>query len=76
MTREAIIERTIKTMNRLPDEKMMEISDFADFIIKRYEDILLTDEIQKLATNSQSFDFLNDEEEIYSMEDLKEKFNA
>lgn len=76
MTREAIIERTIITMNRLPDEKMLEISDFADFIIKRYEDILLTDEIQKLATNSQSFDFLNDEEEIYSMEDLKEKFNA
>lgn len=76
MTREAIIERTIITMNRLPDEKMLEISDFADFIIKRYKEILLTDEIQKLATYSKSFDFLNDEEEIYSVEDLKEKFNV
>lgn len=76
MTRQAIIERTIKTINQLPDEKVQEISDFADFIVKRYEEFLLTKGIQKLAEQSQSFDFLNKEEDLYSESDLKEVYNG
>ena len=34
MTRRAIIERTIQVINQLPQDKVSEISDFADFIIK------------------------------------------
>lgn len=35
MTRQAIIERTIKAINQLPEDKEEEISDFADFVIKK-----------------------------------------
>lgn len=38
MTRQIIIERTLKAINQLPEEKAKEISDFADFMIKKYED--------------------------------------
>ncbi|MGC4129321.1 MAG: hypothetical protein QM564_07115 [Bergeyella sp.] len=75
MTREAIIERTIKIINKLPDEKVQEISDFAAFIIKRYEEFLLTKGIQNLAEQGKSFNFLNEEEDIYSESDLKELYN-
>ncbi len=77
MTRQLIIERTVKAINQLPQDKAEEISDFADFVIKRYEEQKLTDDIQQLTSNSQAFAFLNNEEEdIYSVADLKEVYNG
>ena len=76
MTRQIIIERTLKVINQLPEDKAIEISDFADFIFKRYEEHRLTKGIQKLVSESQTFDFLNNEEDIYSLADLKEVYNG
>lgn len=76
MTREIIIERTLKAINQLPEDKAAEISDFADFIFKRYEDQELTKSIQKITSESQAFEFLQNEEELYSIADLKEIYNA
>ncbi len=75
MTRQTIIERTVKAINLLPTEKATEISDFADFIAQRYEDQLLTKATQKLADTGQTFDFLKKEEDIYSLSDLKEVYH-
>jgi len=74
MIREAIIERTIQIINQLPEDKVLEIADFADFIIKKYEEQLLTDNIQKVVVESEAFNFLNEEDSIYSVSDLKERF--
>ena len=76
MTRQLIIERTLKVINQLPEDKAEEISDFADFVFKRYEENELTNGIKKMASESQAFDFLNSEEEIYSVGDLKEVYNG
>jgi len=76
MKRQIIIERTLNAMNQLPEDKAMEISDFADFVFKRYEEQELTKGIQKMISESQAFDFLNNEEEIYSLADLKEVYNG
>jgi hypothetical protein len=38
MSRQEIIERTISIISQIPDDKAEEISDFADFILKRYEE--------------------------------------
>jgi hypothetical protein len=74
MTREAIIERTIQIINQLPEDKAIAISDFADFIIKRYEEQLLSENIQKITSESETFHFLNEEEIIYTLTDLKERY--
>ena len=76
MTRQAIIERTLKAINQLPEEKAAEISDFAEFMMKQYEEQQLTTALQRLTTNSQTFDFLNNEEDLYTENDLKEKYNG
>jgi len=76
MTRQAIIERTIKVINQLPEDKAEEISDFADFVIKKFEDGRITESIQQLASKSQAFEFLNDDEDLYSSDDLREKYNG
>ena len=74
MIREAIIERTIQIINQLPEDKALEIADFADLIIKKYEEQLLTANIQKVIIDSETFNFLNEEESIYSISDLKERY--
>jgi hypothetical protein len=76
MTKQIIIERTLKAINQLPEDKAEEISDFADFVFKRYEEHELTNVIQKLTSESQTFDFLNNEDDIYSIADLKEVYNG
>ena len=76
MTRQAIIEKTVKAINQLPADKAQEISDFAEFVIKRYEEYLLNRGVQQLKSQSQAFDFLDEDEELYSRADLKEVYNG
>jgi hypothetical protein len=75
MTKQLIIERTIKIINQLPDSKAEEISDFVDFVIKRYEEQILNDDISQALSESKAFDFLRYENDLYSVEDLKTTFN-
>jgi hypothetical protein len=76
MTRQLIIEKTIKAINQLPEDKAEEISDFADFVTKRYEENRLTDGIQTMVSESEAFQFLLEEEELYTLADLKKVYNA
>jgi len=76
MTRQAIIERTLKAISQLPEDKAEEISDFADFVTKRFEDHKLSEAIQHFTSNSQAFQFLENEEDLYTLSDLKEVYNG
>ncbi len=76
MTRQAIIEHTLYAINQLPEDKAKEISDFADMIIKRHEEHRLIEGLQQLSSHSQTFDFLNNEEDLYSQADIKEAYNG
>lgn len=72
MTREKLIEKTLDRISKLPDQKLKEVSDFAEFLLNKMEDRDLVEGIQKLAVESKSFEFLEDEEDLYSTTDLKE----
>ena len=74
MTREAIIQKAIKTISKLPTEKAEEVADFADNVLKNYEEQMLQKGIEKLVMQSHAFQFLNDEEDLYSVDDIKEKY--
>jgi hypothetical protein len=76
MTKQIIIERTLKALNQLPTNKAEEISDFADFVFKRYEEHQLTFGIQNLVAESQSFEYLKNETDDYTLADLKEVYNG
>lgn len=75
MTKQIMIEQTLKIFDQLPDEKVEEISNFADFILKKYEDSLLLKNIQNIASDSEAFKFLNEEEDIYTLADVKKLYN-
>ncbi len=75
MTKQIMIEQTLKVFNQLPEEKVEEISNFADFILKRYEESELLRGIQKISSDSKTFTFLNEEADLYTMADLKKVYN-
>lgn len=74
MTRQELIHHVINKINQLPDEKIVEISDFAEFLLSKIEDNIISHGITLINTESKSFDFLKDEEDLYSVNDLKERY--
>jgi hypothetical protein len=74
MERKLLIDNVISKILLLPDTKIKEVSDFAEFLLNRIDDKITLEGIQKIASDSKVFDFLKDEENLYSVNDLKEKY--
>ncbi len=74
MKRKVLIEETIEKIQQLPDVKIQEINDFADFLLSKIDDKILLEGIQKITSDSKTFEYLKDEEDLYSVNDLKEKY--
>ena len=74
MERKELINKIISKVNYLPDEKIREVNDFTEFLLSKIDDKLISKGIKKLASESKSFDILKDEENLYSVKDLKEKY--
>ena len=74
MTKELLIQKTIATLSKLPQDKATEVADFADFILNKYNEVLLQKGIEKLVSDSKTFDYLKTEEELYTVSDLKERY--
>lgn len=73
MKREALINRIVKTLSKLPNEKVKEVSDFTEYIFKKYDEEIMQKGIEKLVSNSNTFQFLKDEEDLYSVKDIVSK---
>ncbi len=74
MTREILINQTVETLSKLPHEKIVAVSDFANYISQKYEEEILQRGIEKLMDESEAFAFLKDEEDLYTLDDLEEVF--
>ncbi|NDC32012.1 MAG: hypothetical protein EBZ58_14010 [Bacteroidetes bacterium] len=74
MTKETLIRDTINSMNKLPLEKVKEINDFAEFLLAKIDENLLTEGIHHLVSNSGSFNFLQEEPDLYTDLDLIENY--
>ena len=64
----------MEKIHQLPDVKIQEINDFAEFLLSKIDDQILLEGIQKLTSDSKSFEYLKNEEGLYSVNDLKEKY--
>jgi hypothetical protein len=73
VTKKAIIQKTVEVLNMLPANKAQEVSDFADFVLKKYENLSLQRGIEMLQSQSEAFSFLNDDEDLYSPADIKKE---
>lgn len=69
-----MLDSTIKKMKQLPEDKIREVNDFVEFLLQKREEHVLTEGIRQLSSKSKSFGFLKEEEEIYTVNDLKQKY--
>ena len=74
MNRITLINNTINKISLLPNGRLKEVSDYIDFLLKLNDDKEITNDIMEITSNSESFDFLNNEEDIYDESDLIERF--
>lgn len=74
MTRQALIQQTVENLSKLPDHKLKEVADFAELLLSKIDDTIIAKGVQGLNSNSRSFQFLEHEEDLYTEEDLKEKY--
>jgi len=58
----------------LPPNLIKEVNDFADFLLSKIEDKITVEGTHKIVPDFKSFDFLKDEEDLYSVNDLKERY--
>lgn len=74
MNKESFIQRTLLALSKLPEDKAHEVANFADYILKQYDEEIMQKGIEKIVSQSKSYDFLKDEEDLYRVEDLKERY--
>lgn len=71
-----MLENTIAKLHQLDKNKLKEANDFVDFLLTKVSNRELTKGIQKQAEEGKVFEFLHDEEELYTIQDLKEINNT
>jgi len=74
MEKANLIQDTIDILDKMSDEKILEVKDYASYILKKYEEDMLQNGLMQLANQSQSYQFLEEEEDLYKVEDLKIKY--
>ncbi|MCX6236982.1 MAG: hypothetical protein NTY07_05375 [Bacteroidia bacterium] len=76
MNRDSLVDNTIDIIKQLPDAKIREVNDFAGFLLSRTGDKIIREGAQELTSQSKAFDFLNDEDDLYTVNDVEERYNA
>ena len=76
MSKQELIEKTINALQKLPADKVAEVSEFADLMLQRNQDKEITSAIVQLSSKTKSYQFLEDEEDLYTLNDVKAPYNG
>jgi hypothetical protein len=74
MNMQILIKKTLKNISLLPDWRLKEVSDYVDFLSKISDDKKLVEGIRNIVSQTKSFHFLEEEEELYNDSDLIQKY--
>ena len=73
--RDVLMKNMVRNMEQLPTTYIQQVNDFAELILQKADDMLITEGLQRLSSSSHTFDFLSNEPELYSVTDLKVKYS-
>ncbi len=74
MSREELINDTVEKLRQLSDSRIQEVSDYVSFLASKIDDKIILEGIKTLASSSKSYDFLRNEDDLYQLSDVKEKY--
>lgn len=76
MDKQIAIQKAAIFIKKLPDNNVEELLDFAAFLLSKNEDKLIQKEIYNHVENSKSFEWLKEEEDLYTPADYKVNYHA
>lgn len=68
MSRQELIESTLNKIKQLPDYKIKQVEDFTGYLLSRIDDDVIGKAAQKLSSDSKAFEFLKDDEDLFSLD--------
>ena len=74
MKREDLIQKTLSSLDKLSDEQVKEIADYAEFLLSKIDNAVIIKGIYQVASDSKAFQFLEEDKVQYSKSDLKEAY--
>jgi hypothetical protein len=74
MLRQELIQETVNYLEALPDDKIVEIKELVESLYHKYEENILREGVMQLNSQSKSFKFLENEENLYTLDDIKETY--
>ncbi len=74
MERNILIEKAVENIAKLSDQQVQEVTDFAEFLLSKAQDQALVEDIQRITVETNTFNFLKEEPELYSINDLKKVY--
>ncbi|MBU2444631.1 MAG: DUF2281 domain-containing protein [Bacteroidetes bacterium] len=72
--KETLINKTVSFLEKMSEDRIVEVLHFAEFLQSKYEEEILQKGIEELSSKSSSFKYLEKEKDIYTVSDLKEKY--
>ena len=76
MSKDEIINETLEILHKLPEQKANEVRLILTKYYEKMDEDIFERGFEKLVNESESYDFLNEEEEVYTVNDVIEKYNA
>ncbi len=74
MSRQELIEKALKGMETLSNEELNEMNNFLEFILSKHEKKALSRDVSGINTSSKSYKFLEEDSDLYTVNDLKVKY--
>ena len=76
MSKQELIEKTLAALQKLPADKVAEVFGYTDRILQKNDEKQITEGIGKLSVQSKSYKFLDEEEDLYTLHDVKAPYNG
>jgi hypothetical protein len=73
MTKKNLLKQVNQKLEQLTSDKIIEVMDFAEFLLTKTETSLHNDALLKMAASSKSFSFVNEDKVEYSLADIRAK---
>jgi len=71
MTKKTLLKQAGDKLEKLPPDKIIEVMDFAEFLIAKTEAGLQNETLLKIAATSNAFAFVNEDKVEYTLADIK-----
>ena len=73
MSKDFLLKKAANYLDNFSEDTLQEVINFEEYLLYKQEEIDINEGIKRLNMQSESLKFLNEEEDLYTLEDVKNK---